>query len=152
LTQEELQLEWDRFFVTAFYERDKISVYKLVNEFRELHNFPSIFEEPVISLLRYPKFKHHFNNSLGRFVCAYLPTIAEALWKYDKSRVDEIVKAVNKLKSTTRDAPVDVQKTRLEGRERKKTRQDIQKAHLEKEGLDNLFGSHRRSNQWGVVK
>jgi hypothetical protein len=152
MTQEELQLEWDRFFVTAFYERDKISVYKLVNEFRELHNFPSIFEEPVISLLRYPKFKHHFNNSLGRFVCAYLPTIAEALWKYDKSRVDEIVKAVNKLKSTTRDAPVDVQKTRLEGRERKKTRQDIQKAHLEKEGLDNLFGSHRRSNQWGVVK
>jgi hypothetical protein len=152
LTQEELQLEWDRFFVTAFYERDKISVYKLVNEFRELHNFPSIFEEPVISLLRYPKFKHHFNNSLGRFVCAYLPTIAEALWKYDKSRVDEIVKAVNKLKSTTRDAPVDVQKTRLEGRERKKTRQDIQKAHLEKEGLDNLFGSHRRSNQWGTVK
>jgi hypothetical protein len=152
MTQEELQLEWDRFFVTAFYERDKISVYKLVNEFRELHNFPSIFEEPVISLLRYPKFKHHFNNSLGRFVCAYLPTIAEALWKYDKSRVDEIVKAVNKLKSTTRDAPVDVQKTRLEGRERKKTRQDIQKAHLEKEGLNNLFGSHRRSNQWGVVK
>ena len=152
MTQEELQLEWDRFFVTAFYERDKISVYKLVNEFRELHNFPSIFEEPVISLLRYPKFKHHFNNSLGRFVCAYLPTIAEALWKYDKSRVDEIVKAVNKLKSTTRDAPVDVQKTRLEGRERKKTRQDIQKAHLEKEGLDNLFGSHRRSNQWGTVK
>jgi hypothetical protein len=152
MTQEELQLEWDRFFVTAFYERDKISVYKLVNEFRELHDFPSIFEEPMISLLRYPKFKHHFNNSLGRFVCAYLPTIAEALWKYDKSRVDEIVKAVNKLKSTTRDAPVDVQKTRLEGRERKKTRQDIQKAHLEKEGLDNLFGSHRRSNQWGVVK
>jgi hypothetical protein len=152
MTQEELQLEWDRFFVTAFYERDKISVYKLVNEFRELHDFPSIFEEPMISLLRYPKFKHHFNNSLGRFVCAYLPTIAEALWKYDKSRVDEIVKAVNKLKSTTRDAPVDVQKTRLEGRERKKTRQDIQKAHLEKEGLDNLFGSHRRSNQWGTVK
>ena len=152
MTQEELQLEWDRFFVTAFYERDKISVYKLVNEFRELHDFPSIFEEPMISLLRYPKFKHHFNNSLGRFVCAYLPTIAEALWKYDKSRVDEIVKAVNKLKSTTRDAPVDVQKTRLEGRERKKTRQDIQKAHLEKEGLNNLFGSHRRSNQWGVVK
>ena len=152
MTQEELQLEWDRFFVTAFYERDKISVYKLVNEFRELHNFPSIFEEPVISLLRYPKFKHHFNNSLGRFVCAYLPTIAEALWKYDKSRVNEIVKAVNKLKSTTRDAPIDVQKTRLEGRERKKTRQDIQKAHLEKEGLDNLFGSHRRSNQWGTVK
>ena len=152
MTKEELQLEWDRFFVTAFYERDKISVYKLVNEFRELHNFPSIFEDPMISLLRYPKFKHHFNNSLGRFVCAYLPTIAEALWKYDKSRIDEIVKAVNKLKSTTRDAPVDVQKTRLEGRERKKTRQDIQKAHLEKEGLDNLFGSHRRSNQWGTVK
>ena len=152
MTQEELQLEWDRFFVTAFYERDKISVYKLDNEFRELHNFPSIFEDPMISLLRYPKFKHHFNNSLGRFVCAYLPTIAEALWKYDKSRIDEIVKAVNKLKSTTRDAPVDVQKTRLEGRERKKTRQDIQKAHLEKEGLDNLFGSHRRSNQWGTVK
>ena len=152
MTQEELQLEWDRFFVTAFYERDKISVYKLTEEFRNLHDLPSIFKDPMISLLRYPKFKHHFNNSLGRFVCGYLPTIADALWKYDKSRIDEIVKAVNKLKSTTREAPVDVHKTRLEGQERKKTRQDIRKAHLEKEGLDNLFGSHRRSNQWGTVK
>ena len=152
MTQEELQLEWDRFFVTAFYERDKISVYKLVNEFRELHNFPSIFEEPVISLLRYPKFKHHFNNSLGRFVCAYLPTIAEALWKYDKSRIDEIVKAVNKLKSTTRESPIDVYKTRLEGKERTQSSKQIKKANLEKKAVNDLYGSHRRRNQWGVVK
>jgi hypothetical protein len=34
MTQEELQLEWDRWLVTCFYEQDKGSVIRLANEFR----------------------------------------------------------------------------------------------------------------------
>ena len=152
VTQEELQLEWDRFFVTAFYERDKIPVYKLVDEFKELHDLPSIYEEPMIGLLRYPKLRHHFNNSLGRFVCAYLPTIADALWKYDKSRIDEIVKAVNKLKSTTRNRPADAYKSTKEGQERRNSHTQLLKARMEKKLTNEYFQGHNRGNQWGVVK
>jgi hypothetical protein len=152
VTQEELQLEWDRFFVTAFYERDKISLYKLVDEFKELHDLPSIYEEPMIGLLRYPKLRHHFNNSLGRFVCAYLPTIADALWKYDKSRIDEIVKAVNKLKSTTRNRPADAYKSTKEGQERRNSHTQLLKARMEKKLTNEYFQGHNRGNQWGVVK
>ncbi len=152
MTQEEIQLEWDRFFVTAFYERDKISLYKLVDEFKELHDLPSIYEEPMIGLLRYPKLTHHFNNSLGRFVCAYLPTIADALWKYDKSRIDEIVKAVNKLKSTTRNRPADAYKSTKEGQERRNSHTKLLKARMEKKLTNEYFQGHNRGNQWGVVK
>jgi hypothetical protein len=152
MTQEELQLEWDRFFVTAFYERDKMPVYKLVDEFKELHDLPSIYEEPMIGLLRYPKLTHHFRNSLGRFVCGYLPTIADALWKYDKSRIDEIVKAVNKLKSTTRLKPADAYKSTKEGQERKKSHDKLLRANMEKKLTNEHFESYNRRSQWGTVK
>lgn len=152
MTQEELQLEWDRWLVTCFYERNKGSVTRLANEFRTRFDLPSIYKSPMIDLLRYPKMDHHFKNSLGRFVCAYLPTIAEALWKYDKSRIDEIVKAVNKLKSTTRVQPVDRHKTEAEGRERAKVRRDSNRAMLEKDGANEVYRVYRRKNQWGVVK
>jgi hypothetical protein len=152
MTQEELQLEWDRFFVTAFYERDKIPVYRLTEEFRSLHELPSIYEEPMIGLLRYPKLTHHFRNSLGRFVCGFLPTIADALWKYDKSRIDEIVKAVNKLKSTTRMKPADSYKSTKEGQERRKSHDNLLRASMEKKLTNEHFESYNRRSQWGVVK
>ena len=152
MTQEELQLEWDSFFVLAFYERDKIPVYKLVEEFKELHDLPSAYEEPMIGLLRYPKLTHHFKNSLGRFVCGYLPTIADALWKYDRSRIDEIVKAVNKLKSTTRLKPADDYKSKKEGQERKSSHDKLLKANIEKKLTNKFFKSYNRNNQWGTVK
>ena len=152
LTQEELQLEWDRFLVTCFYEQDKGSVIRLANEFRARFDLPSIYESPMIDLLRYPKMKHHFNNSLGRFVCAYLPTIGEALWKYDKSRIEEIVKAVNKLKSTTRTRPADYDKTRAEGSERRKTMANDKKSAMEKKLSREFFDKSNRGNQWRVTK
>ena len=152
MTQEELQLEWDRFFVTAFYERDKIPVYRLTEEFRVQFDLPSIYESPMIDLLRYPKLTHHFRNSLGRFVCGFLPTIADALWKYDKSRIDEIVKAVNKLKSTTRMKPADDYKSRQEGEERRKSHDNLLRANMEKKLTNEHFNSYNRSNQWGKVK
>ena len=152
MTQEELQLEWDRFFVTAFYERDRIFIYTLVEEFKTLHGLPGIYKEPMINLLRYPKLKRHFRNSLGRFVCGYLPTIADALWKYDKSRIDDIVKAVNKLKSTARLIPVDESKSRKEGQERRNSHNKLLKASMEKKLTNEYFESYNRRNQWGVVK
>jgi hypothetical protein len=152
VTQEELQLEWDRFFVTAFYERDKIPVYRLTEEFRVQFDLPSIYESPMIDLLRYPKLTHHFRNSLGRFVCGYLPTIADALWKYDKSRVDEIVKAVNKLKSTARLIPVDESKSRKEGQERRNSHNKLLRASMEKKLTNEHFESYNRRSQWGTVK
>ena len=152
MTQEELQLEWDRWLVTCFYEQDKGSVIRLANEFRARFDLPGIYEPPMIDLLRYPKMNHHFKNSLGRFVCAYLPTIGEALWKYDKSRIEEIVKAVNKLKSTTRQHPIDRHKTEAEGRARKQAREASNRAKLEREGTNEVYGAYRRRNQWGVTK
>ena len=154
MNQEELQKDWDWWLVRCFYEAGYINMGLIVKEFQTRHGYEGNdkLAKPFVDLLRYPKYPFQYKTSVSRFICAYLPTIADALWKHDKSRIDDIAKAVNKLKSTTRNEPADLQKYRAEASERAKTRKKMKVAMIEKGAVANHYDKHLRSAQWGVVK
>lgn len=155
MNAEKLQLAWDRWLVTCFYKYAFMPMPKVVSIFMQ-ENKDEVFGFTVTEvgdvLLRFPQLPHHWKPNLSRFVCAYLPTIANTLWKYDVSRVEDLTKAVNKLKSTTRREPEDVAKVKEESRARKKTKRDARKALMEKILVKNVYDRHKASNQWDKVK
>ena len=155
MNKEKLQLAWDKWLVTCFYKYAFMPMPQVVSIFMR-ENKDEVFGSTVAEvgdvLLRFPQLPHHWKANHSRFVCAYLPTIASTLWKYNFSRVEDLTKAVNKLKSNTRREPEDVAKVKEESNVRKKSKRDARKALMEKVLTKNVYARHRASNQWDKVK
>lgn len=149
MTKEELQFEWDRFLVESFYVRPSFPMSKIICMFKDAYG---VTGEEVFALLRTPKFGRHIRNSLSRFICGFLPTIADTLWKHDASRSYDIAKSVNKLKSTTRNNAVDDHKVKQDFADRHGSSEQYRKARIEKSGVRYNYDKYLRNNQWDVVK
>ena len=149
MTKDELQFEWDRLLVESFYVRPWYPMFKIVGMFEDAYG---VTGQEVFALLRAPKYGWHLNHSLSRFICGFLPTIADTLWKHNASRAYDIAKAVNKLKSTTRSKPVDDAKVLRDRDDREGSAKQYRKARMEIHAVRANYDKYLPSHQWGKVK
>jgi hypothetical protein len=149
MDKKQLQFEWDRLLVESFYVRSNYSMSLVVKMFNEAYETS---DEEVFALLRTPRMGFQLKIGVSRFICAYLPKIGEALWKYNKDRAFEVAKVVNSLKSDTRINAVDEEKVRKEHTEVGYAKRKYRQARTERVKDNELWNAHRRSNQWGVSK
>jgi len=84
------QREWDEFLLMSFYRRPFLSM----NHAADLKG--------VAGLLRAPKKPHHEFVSVSRFICGYLPKLADILWQKKEKDIPAILDMLEKSKYDTR--------------------------------------------------
>ena len=84
------QSEWDEFLVLSFYKRPDIPLFMLVTQ------------DDVAGLLRAPLSIHHMQTTAMRFVCGYLPKLADILWRKSVDDTQGIVEMLSRSKYNTR--------------------------------------------------
>jgi hypothetical protein len=85
-------------------------------------------------------------------VCAFLPTIAKALWDHNIDQLDKLAAAVSKLSSDAREKAVDNEKLKKEVNEVRSSKNQNNLTKIKKKAMSNLYQKYNRSNQWGVTK
>ena len=146
---QDLQKAWDKFLVESFYKfpYDNANHVAAVFIARNKINY-----EVLKELKRVPKTHHHQGVTISRFVCAFLPTIAKALWDHNIDQLDKLAAAISKLNSDAREKAVDSEKLKKEIGEIKSAKAQDSLTKRKKKAMSNLYQKYNRSNQWGVTK
>lgn len=132
------QSEWDDLLVTCFYERKEILMYRLCVDLKTVEN-----------IKRAPKYPHHINLKVTRFICAHLPQLANVLWKTPAIHKHKIIQVLSRSRiNTTEDLSW---KTMQEKKERLKVKKQIIVSSLQRYGE---FNHARKSggHDWNVCK
>ena len=145
----DLQKAWDKFLIESFYKFPHDNANHVVTVFVVKNNIT--FEE-LAELKRVPKSHHHQRVTISRFVCAFLPTIAKALWDHNIDQLDKLAAAVSKLSSDAREKAVDNEKHKKEASEVRSSTAQYSLTKRKKKAMSNLYHQYKRSNQWGVTK
>lgn len=145
----DLQKAWDRFLIQSFYEYPYDSIQHVAQVFISKNG---LAYEQFNALKRIPRNFHHQRVTAVRFVCAFLPKIAETLWKHNISQLEALAAAVSKLSSDAREIAVDEDKRKAEGNELRRSKDQAKRAYEKKQAFSDRFEKHRRSAQWGVTK
>lgn len=151
MDKDDLQMAWDQFLVKAWYEMPELRVNTAMGIFKG--RLPDdVSWDDINQLLRVPTHAGHSRATFRRFVCAYLPKIADALWKHSAADIDRLAVAVNKLKSGVRRSESDSEKALADRAEIVKNVRDSKLVAIKKRGMSNQFAARNRGNQWNVVK
>ena len=144
-----LQREWDRLLIEKFYNADTLKMYAVAHIFKR--NF-SITDEQFSQLKRIPRLPGQTNVYTSRFICAYLPKIADILWKHKANEVETLADAMSKIKYDVAKLEVDYDKITREkaniAYSRKKAKQFI----LSDIATDRINKRSNRNRTWNITK
>jgi hypothetical protein len=149
---EDLQKAWDRWLVESFYKRPHMNTGTVCGIFKGEHANDLSWDELNAGLKRFPQTPGHCRVTVTRFICAYLPKIADVLWKHSEKDIDRLAAAVSKLKSTCRAMEADYLKASADRNEIRKSSDQMKLAAIKKDGVAAQFQAGNRGNQWNVVK
>ena len=156
MTKEELQYKWDELLMQARFFCPDVGVRDLTSNFKLIYGeYPSTF-----GLKRVPKpiekedgQLYFINPTVLRFICAYIPKLANYCWKFKKEQWQEVLTAITKCswdssKNSNDGLGVEFAKRRY-GRDT--SRATAIAAKIKKEKHEN-YEAHLLSNQWSVCK
>lgn len=144
-----LQEDWDTCLLNGFYKYPDCNSYHLQQQFLVAHE---LTEEDAKSIKRMPKGYAQGKITVLRFICAYLPKIADILWKHNGNEIEHLAKAMSKSNYDTREEMADLEKWNKEvGEIRRGKRENVVNKMKVKE-IDKLYDAYRRSSTWGVTK
>jgi hypothetical protein len=149
---DDLQKAWDYWLVESFYKRPYMNTGTMCGIFKGEYAGDMSWSELNSTLKRFPVHHGHISVTVTRFICAYLPKIADVLWKHSDKDIDRLAAAVNKLKSTCRSIEADSEKANSDRQQRKTSIKQMKLADIKKNGVRSQYTSHNRSSQWNVVK
>lgn len=144
-----LQREWDRLLIQKFYEADTAKMYIVSSAFKK--NL-GVSNEQFDELKRIPRAFGHKQVYARRFVCAYLPKIADILWKHKLEELETLATAMSKINYDAMKSEVDYDKISKErgsiGYSKKKEKQSSMSNLKSKEWHKAI----NHNNLWKVTK
>ena len=144
-----LQREWDRLLIQKFYEADTAKMYIVSSVFKK--NL-GVSDEQFDELKRIPRAFGHNRVYARRFVCAYLPKIADILWKHKLEELETLATAMSKINYDAMKSEIDYDKITKErasiGYSKKKEKQSSMSNLKSKEWHKAI----NHNNLWKVTK
>jgi len=144
-----LQREWDRLLIEKFYNADTLKMYAVAYMFKR--NF-GITDEQFDQLKRIPRLPGQTNVYTSRFICAYLPKIADILWKHKANEVETLADAMSKIKYDVAKLEVDYDKITREKANIAYSRKKAKQSALSKIASDKINKGSNRNNTWNITK
>ena len=144
-----LQEDWDTCLLNGFYHHRDCNIEFLLNEFSVVRGLTL---EQKYTLKRIPRRPWHYKSTVLRFICAYLPKIADILWKHKSSDIETLAKVMAK---SSYDTQIEMEPDKQRTRDMAQFKRDEKKylGSLTKKGeLGKRFKSYSRNNTWGVTK
>lgn len=102
-----LQKEWDRTLIKRFYAADTFKMFVVVIIFKKEFN---VTDEEFNGLKRIPRLYQHRNVAPRRFVCAFLPKVADILWKHKAEESSTLAEAMWKINYDVLEKEADLNK------------------------------------------
>lgn len=144
-----LQREWDRLLIEKFYNSDTLKMYAVAYMFKK--NL-GITDEQFDQLKRIPRLPGQKNVYTSRFICAYLPKIADILWKHKASEVETLSDAMSKIKYDVSKIEVDYDKITREKANIAYSRKKARQSALSKFASDKINKGLNRNRTWNITK
>jgi len=144
-----LQREWDRLLIDKFYGADTLKMYILCMIFKR--NF-GITDDQFDELKRIPKLIGHRNVYARRFICAYLPKIADILWKHKHEEIETLADAMSKISYDVDKVESDYNKINRDRNEITRSKKANFAAALSKKESNKWHKSINLGKTWNVTK
>ena len=144
-----LQREWDRLLIEKFYNSDTLKMYVVAHIFKR--NF-GITDEQFSQLKRIPRLPGQTNVYTSRFICAYLPKIADILWKHKANEVETLADAMSKIKYDVSKIEVDYDKITREKANISYSRKKAKQFILSEKLSDTISKATNRNRTWNITK
>ena len=149
MTEVNLQREWDRLLIEKFYNSDTLKMYAVAYIFKR--NL-GITDEQFNQLKRIPRLPGQTNVYTSRFICAYLPKIADILWKHKASEVETLADAMSKIKYDVSKIEVDYDKITREKANIAYSRKKARQSALSQLASDKINKGLNRNRTWNITK
>lgn len=144
-----LQREWDRLLIEKFYNSDTLKMYVVAHIFKR--NF-GITDEQFNQLRRIPRLPGQANVYTSRFICAYLPKIADILWKHKASEVETLADSMSKIKYDVSKIEVDYDKITREKANITYSKKKAKQFILSDIATDRVNKRSNRNRTWNITK
>lgn len=144
-----LQREWDKALIDGFYTADNKKMYQVLFLFKK--DF-GLTDEQLDSLVRLPKGFAQRNVDRRRFICAFLPKIADILWKHKASEIETLASAMSKIKYDTQKVEEDYDKISEDRKAVHNSMRAEKQAMLSKAKTKEWFDSYNKKTTWNVTK
>ena len=144
-----LQREWDRLLIEKFYNSDTLKMYVVAYIFKR--NF-GITDEQFDELRRIPRLVGQKNVYTSRFICAYLPKIADILWKHKAEETETLANAMCKIKYDAEKLEFDHAKINRERANISYSKKQAQQFVLSDKVSDTVSKAANRSRTWNITK
>ncbi len=149
MTEVNLQREWDRLLIEKFYNSDTLKMYVVAHIFKR--NF-GITDEQFGQLKRIPRLPGQTNVYTSRFICAYLPKIADILWKHKANEVETLADAMSKINYDVSKIEVDYDKITREKANISYSRKKAKQFILSNKLSDTVSKATNRNRTWNITK
>jgi len=144
-----LQREWDRLLIEKFYNSDTLKMYVVAHIFKR--NF-GITDEQFDKLRRIPRLPGQKNVYTSRFICAYLPKIADILWKHKASEVETLANFMCHIKYDVSKIEIDYDKITREKANITYSKKKAKQFILSDIATDRVNKRSNRNRTWNITK
>jgi hypothetical protein len=144
-----LQREWDRLLIEKFYRHDTLKMYVVSYIFKKTFN---LTDEQFNQLKRVPKLPGQKNVYTSRFICAYLPKIADILWKHKAEETETLANAMCKIKYDVEKLEIDYDKITREKANISYSKKKAKQFILSDIATDRINKRSNRNRTWNITK
>ena len=144
-----LQREWDRLLIEKFYRHDTLKMYVVSYIFKKTFN---LTDEQFNQLKRVPKLPGQKNVYTSRFICAYLPKIADILWKHKAEETETLANAMCKIKYDVEKLEIDYDKITREKANITYSKKKAKQFILSDIATDRVNKRSNRNRTWNITK
>ena len=144
-----LQREWDRLLIEKFYNSDTLKMYVVAYIFKR--NF-GITDEQFDELRRIPRLVGQKNVYTSRFICAYLPKIADILWRHKAEETETLADAMSKIKYDVEKLEFDYEKITREKANITYSKKKAKQFILSDIATDKINKRSNRNRTWNITK
>lgn len=144
-----LQKEWDQMLVKRFYSADTLKMFVVMIIFKKEFK---VSDEEFNNLKRIPRLFQHRNVAPRRFVCAFLPKVADILWKHKAEESATLAEAMWKINYDVCKEEADLDKIAKDRAAVSWSRRLDKRAALSRSLSNNWHTGINRNQTWSKVK
>lgn len=151
MTKEELQLRWDEILIQARFFYMDMSLNTINVQFKNTYGvYP---DEAGLLRCSHPTENGYYNDmSVLRFICGYLPKIADYCWKHTSKDWFKVLEVVNHSTHDTRKNMVDIIHKHRDRLDIRATQKAAARSTEQAHEFHDKCESYKLSNQWAVCK
>lgn len=151
MTKEQIQVQkdWDTCLLNGFYKYPDCNSYFLRQQFLVTQG---LTDEDAKHIKRFPNGQAQTRVTILRFICAYLPKIAEILWKHKPEEIETLANVMSKSNYDCQEKMSDITQWKEDVSQIVKGQRQFEVAKNKKKEIKKLYESHRANSTWSITK